>query len=102
MRSIFAHLQKARSPGYGTKDPSAMIWGCLKGQAAADEMLSTTFRKYPVVSTVLNAHLQQSAVMRDEFEVVVKGFKSEIARLSSLVESTKSIADKALQKAGKG
>jgi hypothetical protein len=55
-----------------------------------------------VVATVLNAHLQQSAVMRDEFDSVAKGFKSDIARLTSLVESAKSIADKALQKAGKG
>jgi hypothetical protein len=102
IRAIFGHLQKARSPGYGTKDPSNMIWGCLKGKAAADEMLTTSFRKHPVVATVLNAHLQQSAVMRDEFDSVAKGFKSDIARLTSLVESAKSIADKALQKAGKG
>jgi hypothetical protein len=54
------------------------------------------------VATVLNTHLQQSAVMRDEFNQVAKGLKNVIARLTSLVESAKSIADKASQKAGKG
>jgi hypothetical protein len=98
---IFAHLQKSRSPGYGTKDPANMIWGYLKGKAAADDMLFTTFHKDPVVATVLK-HLQQSAVMRDEFNQVAKGLKNDIARLTGLMESTKSIADKALQKAGKG
>jgi hypothetical protein len=102
VRSIFVHLQKSRSPGYGTKDSANMIWGCLKGKAAADEMLSTTFHKQPVVATVLNMHLQQSTVMRDEFDQVAKGLKNDIARLTNLVESAKSIADKALQKAGKG
>jgi hypothetical protein len=107
VRSIFTHLQKSRSPGYRTKDPSNMIWGCLKGKAAADAMLLTTFHKHPVVATVLNMHLQQSTVMRDEFEQVAKGLKNDIARLTGLVvtglvESAKIIADKALQKAGKG
>jgi hypothetical protein len=100
--SIFANLQKSRSPGYRTKDPANMIWGCLKGKAAANDMLFTTFQKHPVVATVLNTHLQQSAVMRDEFNQVAKGLKNDITRLTSLVESAKSIAEKALQKAGKG
>jgi hypothetical protein len=75
VRLIFAHLQKSRSPGYGTKDPANMIWGCLKGKAAADGMLSTTFHKHPGVATVLNTHLQQSVVMRDEFDHVAKDLK---------------------------
>jgi hypothetical protein len=58
VRSIFAHLQKSRSPGYGTKDPANMIWRCLKGKAAADDMLFTAYHKHPVVATVLNTHLQ--------------------------------------------
>jgi hypothetical protein len=40
--------------------------------------------------------------MTDEFNQVAKGLKNDIARLTSLVESAKSIANKALQKAGKG
>jgi hypothetical protein len=79
-----------------------MIWGCLKGKDAADDMLFTTFHKHPGVDTVLNMHLQQSAVMRDKFNQVAKGLKNDIARLTRLVESAKSIANKALQKAGKG
>jgi hypothetical protein len=66
-----------------------MIWGCLKGKAAADDMLFTTFHKHPVVATVLHTHLHQSAVMRHEFDQVAKGLKNDIATLTSLVESAK-------------
>jgi hypothetical protein len=66
VRGIFVHLQRARSTGYRTKEVANMIWGCLRGKAAADEMLNISFRKHPVVATVLNDHLQHSAVMREK------------------------------------
>ena len=79
-----------------------MIWGCLRGKAAADEMLNILFRKHPVVATVLNDHLQQSAIMRDEFDRNMKRMNNSLLKLSKDVEQAKSTADRALQKAGKG
>jgi hypothetical protein len=43
VRAIFAHLQRARSTCYGTKEVANMIWGCLRGKTAANEMLSISF-----------------------------------------------------------
>jgi hypothetical protein len=78
VRAIFAHLQQARSTVYGTKEVDNMIWGCLQGRMAAKKMLSILFRKHSVVLTVLNDHLQQSAIMRDEFEGFIKMLKETI------------------------
>jgi hypothetical protein len=69
---------------------------------AANEMLSILFRKHSVVSTVLNDHLQQSAIMRDEFEGVIKTLRDNQTKCSRELESIKATADRALQKAGKG
>jgi hypothetical protein len=102
VRAIFSHLQRARATGYGTKDAANMIWGCLRGQIAANEMLSISFRKHSVVANVLNDHLQHSAIMRDEFDSVIKGLQVGQVRLNKELESVKTVADRALQKAGKG
>jgi hypothetical protein len=102
VRGIFAHLQQARSTGYGTKEVANMIWGCLRGKAAADEMLNILFRKHPVVATVLKDHLQHSAIMLDEFDRNMKKTTDNITKISRDVELAKSTADRALQKAGKG
>jgi hypothetical protein len=79
-----------------------MIWGCLRGKAAVDEMLNISFRKHPVVATVLNDHLQHSAIMRDEFDRNMKKMTDNITKISRDVELAKSTVDRALQKAGKG
>jgi hypothetical protein len=79
-----------------------MIWGCLRSKAAADEMLNILFRKHPVVATVLNDHLQHSAIMRDEFDRNMKRMTESIVKISKDVKLAKSTADRALQKAGKG
>jgi hypothetical protein len=102
VRAIFAHLQRARFTDYGTKEVANMIWGCSRGKMAANEMLSISFRKHSVAATVLNNHLQQLAIMRDEFEGIIKTLRDNQTKCSRELESVKAIADTALQKAGKG
>jgi hypothetical protein len=79
-----------------------MIWGCLRGKAAADEMLNILFRKHPVVAAVLDDQLQHSAIMQDEFDRNMKKMTNNITKISRDVEQAKSTADQAVQKAGKG
>jgi hypothetical protein len=49
----------------------------------------------------LNDHLQQSAIMRDECEGVIKTLRDNQTKCSRELESIKATADRALQKAGK-
>jgi hypothetical protein len=79
-----------------------MIWGCLRGKSAVDEMLNISFRKHPVVVTVLNDHLQHSTIMRDNFDRNMKKMTNNITKISRDVNWPRAPPAELCKKAGKG
>jgi hypothetical protein len=99
VRAIFAELHLARSPGRGPFLPgdraAGVVWGMLQAQRKMQEFTVRGFSASPVLSHILNIHLQDHAVMQADFEE----WKDKLVRALKMAEEAKAAADRALTKA---
>jgi hypothetical protein len=101
VRSICLSLYNKRSSGYGKAALHKVVWSCLQTIPLEKEFMEDDFTPHPVVSNVLNQHLQTSAVMKPQFESEMEDMKKAMKALQTSVANADRKADKAITTAAK-
>eukprot|EP00536_Pseudo-nitzschia_multiseries_P001613 jgi/Psemu1/3728/gm1.3728_g len=100
VQAIFEHLHQQACKVRRGADKSFVTWGCLQGRLAAHEFtLKGFFSEQSLVQNVLNEHMQDKAVMREEFLSLMTKMQSKYTKLETEFQSLKGKADKAQEKA---
>ena len=64
-----------------------MVWGFLQGIKLANELLDENFEGHSVLSHVLNLHLQDRAVMKEENEVRILALQELVSKALTTANS---------------
>jgi hypothetical protein len=89
-------LYNKRSSAYGKSSIHKVVWSCLQTIPLEKEFIADDFTPHPVVSNVLNQHLQTSAVMKPQFESEMEDMKKAMAKMLVAVSNAEKKADKAI------
>jgi len=96
VRAIFKKLNQVRCAGsIPDAQPCDLVWGFLQGVSMADEFTNENFEGHSVLSHVLNLHLQDRAVMKEEYEETIRSLTETIAKISVTATLAKQTADSA-------
>jgi hypothetical protein len=96
VRSIFLSLYNKRSSGYGKLSIHKVVWSCLQTIPLEKEFMADDIYSSPVVSNVLNQHLQMSAGMKPQFESEMEDMKKATAKLLVTVTNAEKKGDKTI------
>ena len=101
VREIFSSLHQARSAGR-TPNPSSpdVVWGFLQGLKLANELVEVQFEGHRVLSHVLNNHLQDTAVMKSDFNAKLLLLTQRVEKALDAANDAKATADRAMSKVG--
>jgi hypothetical protein len=85
VRALFQDLHNARKAGRGpfaseTLKAQGRLWGNLQGIRVMREYVQENFSAHPKMSHVLHCHIRDQAVMRTEFDEVVKELRRDIGK----------------------
>jgi hypothetical protein len=92
--AIFESLVDEQNEGYRSRTVHSIIWACLKARKVQSEIQLKGFSGHNVVTSVLNQHLQASAVMKSEYE---KGMLDKANQIESLRKEMEAVSRKANQ-----
>ena len=99
VREIFNRLHHSRRAGrVPNAPPCDLAWGFLQAIKLADEFVLERFSGHSVLSHVLNLHLQDSAVMKEEFNRRLAVIDLQLKENTKVATAAKNVADAAVSK----
>jgi hypothetical protein len=96
VNAIIESLAYQRAEGYRAKHPHEIAWACLKARNEQNAIVAKNYGGHEVVINVLNQHLQNSAVMKSEFDKHINAMTAKMDALKREMEATTKKANQAL------